>query len=164
MLPCPICSVSTIGVSTTSSLTDNVMALQDVKRWSRNCEFCNEVVRASHRCVDCQSIICGFHLKHHTRSRATKAHKILPLKARGLGNIPPLASPASKPYNVPIFCPRHDGVLVKLFCSEPCGQLICYDCSVAEHSGHSIFLADSPEVEVTHRTRLTRYTANLRHR
>lgn len=167
-LHCPICSVSTTGVSTTSALTDNVVALQDIKRYSRDCDLCDDSVRGSHRCVDCENILCAFHVRDHVRSRATNVHKIVPLtRARRdvrTQSAVSATSRKSEAHHVPIFCPRHDAVPAKLFCSEPCGQLICHDCSVSEHAGHSIFLAASPELEVKHRTRLTRHTVNLRHR
>lgn len=161
VLPCPLCTTPTTTI-TTNQLTNNVIALQDVKRHSTHCDFCDDTVDASHRCVDCESMLCNFHVKNHLRSRGTKTHEVLSLKSRGGVNAGIEA--ASVALHVPMFCPRHDDVPAKLFCSEPCGVMICHDCSVAEHSGHSVFLADSDGLDVSHRTRLTRKTAGLRYR
>lgn len=159
VIPCPLCGLATTGVSTTSSLTNNIIALQDLQRWSSHCIFCDDTVDASHRCMECESLLCPLHVKAHVRSRGTKSHQVVLINSRE-ANI----AAAQIMSHIPVICPNHVGVHAKLFCSEPCGTLICHNCSVVEHSGHTIFLADSKEVEVIHRTGLTRHIVNLGHR
>lgn len=152
----------TTGVSSTHALTNNVLVLQEVQRRSKQCDYCDDVVDASHRCIECKSLLCSFHVKAHARSRGTKSHNIFQLRGsnRGIG----AAAATGVVRRLPLACPRHAEVPAKLFCSEPCGALMCHDCSVADHSGHKIFLADSEEVEVIHRTGLTRRVIHLGHR
>lgn len=159
VVPCPLCGIATTGVSNTNGLTNNILALQDVQRRSGHCDLCDDTIDASHRCLECESLLCSFHVKAHTRSRGTKSHHVLSLGYKGIGDA---ATRIAR--RIPLFCPRHVEVPAKLFCSEPCGILMCNDCSVADHSGHRIFLADSDEVEVIHRTALTRHVVNLGHR
>lgn len=158
-IPCPLCGIVTAGISSTNGLTNNVIALQDIQRWSSHCNFCDDTVIASHRCLECESLLCAFHVEAHARSRATSTHKVFPLNARGVR-----AAAVRTAHHVPVFCPQHVGVVAKLFCSEPCGKLVCQDCSIAEHPGHKIFLANSEEVEVIHRTGLTQHVVNMGHR
>ncbi|CAM9144806.1 unnamed protein product, partial [Laminaria digitata] len=160
-IPCPVCRLVTTGVSSTDALTNNILVLQEVQRRSKQCDYCDDVVDASHRCIECKSILCSFHVKAHARSRGTKSHNIFQLRGsnRGIG-----AAATGVVRRLPLACPRHAEVPAKLFCSEPCGALMCHDCSVADHSGHTIFLADSEEVEVIHRTGLTRRVIHLGHR
>lgn len=160
-IPCPVCRRVTTGISCTDGLTNNVLALQEIQRRSKQCDYCDDLTDASHRCIECKSLLCSFHVKAHTRSRGTKTHNIFQLRGSnsGVG-----AAATGVVRRLPIACPRHAGVPAKLFCSEPCGALMCHDCSVVDHSGHKIFLADSEEVEVIHRTGLTRRTIDLGHR
>ena len=162
-IPCPICRLVTTGISTTDGLTNNILVLQEVQRRSKQCDYCDDVVNATHRCIECKSLLCPFHVKSHARSRGTKAHNIFLLREnnRGIGGGVAATGIVRR---LPLSCPRHAGAPAKLFCSEPCGTLLCHDCSVADHSGHSIFLADSEEVEVIHRTGLTRRVIDLGHR
>lgn len=159
---CPVCRVTTTGLASTNSLTNSIIALQDVQRWSSCCYFCDDRnAEASHRCFECESLLCALHAKTHARSRETKEHKPIPLDARGVN----AATTAKKGgHHVPVFCRRHNGVPAKLFCSKPCGTLVCHDCGVTEHSGHTIYLADSKEAEVIHRAGLTQQVVNLGHR
>lgn len=149
---CPLCGVSTSDVTSTSALQDNIVALQDVHRKNSHCDFCDDVAKASHMCHECASLLCTFHMTAHSVSRGTKSHRVVSLKNREAS------------HRVQITCARHRDVEAKLFCSEPCGTTICHNCSVAEHSGHSVFFSDSAEVEQVHRAGLTRRGVSLGHR
>ncbi|CAM9648078.1 unnamed protein product [Ectocarpus sp. 8 AP-2014] len=149
---CPLCGVSTSGVTSTSALPDNIVALQDVHRKHSHCDFCDDVAKASHMCYECASLLCTFHMTAHSVSRGTKSHRVVSLKNREAS------------HRVQITCARHRDVEAKLFCSEPCGTTICHNCSVAEHSGHSVVFSDSAEVEQIHRDGLTRRGVSLGHR
>lgn len=164
-IKCPICGVVTPNVTTTYDLHNNILALQDLHRKSRNCDFCEETAKAIHYCNECESLLCTFHANDHAVSRGTKDHKVISLHGRGPltgkgweGSVPDIS------HRIPIMCGRHKDVPAKLYCSKPCGTIICYDCSVAEHSGHAVLLADSEEVEVRLRADLTRRGVKMGHR
>lgn len=158
-IKCPMCGVLTSDVTTTSALQDNIMALQDLNRVNSHCDFCDDVVKASHACNECESLLCGFHVNAHAISRGTKLHHVVPLTDRAS-----MLSIHGISHRVPITCARHNDVPAKLFCLEPCCTIMCHDCSAADHAGHTVCLADSEEVEVMHRTDLTQRAIALGHR
>ncbi|CAM9465631.1 unnamed protein product, partial [Scytosiphon promiscuus] len=158
-IECPLCGVLTTDITRTATLQDNIMALQDLNRINSHCDFCDDVVKASHACNECESLLCAFHVNAHAISRGTKVHRVVPLTDRAS-----MLSIHGISHRVPITCARHNDVTAKLFCSEPCGTMMCHDCSAAGHAGHTVFLADSEEVEVIHRTELTRRAVALGHR
>lgn len=158
-IKCPTCGVVTSNVATSYDLPNDILALQNLHRKTRDCDYCDEVVKASHSCHKCESLLCAFHANDHAVSRGTKDHKMVSLEGReGEGPLPGVL------HRVPTMCGRHKDVPAKLFCSKPCGAIICYDCSVAEHSGHTVLLADSEEVELRHRADLTRRGVTMGHR
>ncbi|CAM9507129.1 unnamed protein product, partial [Hapterophycus canaliculatus] len=158
-ITCPLCGVLTSDITRTSALQDNIVALQDLNRMNSHCDFCDDVAQASHVCNECDSLLCAFHVNAHAISRGTKSHHLVALTDRGS-----MLSIHEISHRVPITCARHNDVPAKLFCSEPCGTIMCHDCSAAEHAGHDVSLADSEEVEVIHRTDLTRRAIALGHR
>lgn len=158
-IKCPLCGVTSDNVTTTTDLQDNILALQDLRGKSKDCDYCDETVQAFHFCNECESLLCTFHANAHAVSRGTKDHKLVALRGEGLEGFLPRES-----HRVPITCGRHKDVPAKLFCSEPCAITICYDCSVSEHRGHRVFLADSEEAEIKHRSDLTRQGVTMGHR
>jgi len=99
------------------------------------CECCGDeqqqptTTPASHRCDACAMCLCPSCVAIHAKLPATKTHQLTLL--------PPLPPPPSPSLAIPV-CATHSARPASLFC-DTCSQLICGECLVAQHAGHSLY-------------------------
>jgi sugar lactone lactonase YvrE len=73
--------------------------------------------------------------KYHKISRKTYSHELVPVgseKSKSKSEAKPLINVPHKPMS----CQLHEDEILKFFC-ETCSVLICRDCVICEHSGHT---------------------------
>ena len=102
-----------------------------------SCDQCVDVSNgpAVSFCVNCCEFLCKACTKHHKTWRKTLSHDLKPVgdsksklkgEAKSLVNVP----------HKPMSCQLHEDETLKFFC-ETCISLICRDCVICEHSGHT---------------------------
>ena len=103
------------------------------------CEHCDSGDFAVSLCSDCSVFMCEFCVTAHKRINATKNHQILTLtEVKKLG---------AKALAKPMFCSRHKGETLKLFCNT-CQKTICRDCTIVNHREHKYdFVTEVAEKE-----------------
>ena len=124
------------------------------------CEGCFKRGKAVSFCRQCIAFLCAPCVEQHRALRAFEGHKVESLddlKRGGAAHVP--LKEASPPK-----CPEHDKTM-KIFCFD-CSLLICRDCTLIDHNGHSYnFLKKcSTEARKTIRDSLTplrRVQANI---
>ena len=95
------------------------------------CESCFKRGKAVAFCRQCTAFLCAYCVEQHRALRAFEEHKVeslVDLKRGGVAHVPLKEAPPPK-------CPEHDE-LMKIFCMD-CNRLICRDCTVIDHNGHS---------------------------
>ena len=101
---------------------------------------CDQCVKVSNGpavtfCVNCCEFLCTNCTEHHQNWRKTLNHELQPVggaKSESKKASKPLVSVPHKPMN----CQLHEDETLKFFC-ETCCLLICRDCVICEHSGHT---------------------------
>ena len=86
-------------------------------------------------CVNCCEFLCKVCSKYHKISRKTYNHELVSVgteKSKSKGEATPLVNVPHKPMS----CQLHEDEILKFFC-ETCSVLICRDCVICEHSGHT---------------------------
>ena len=102
-----------------------------------SCDQCVDVSNgpAVSFCVNFCEFLCKACTKHHKTWRKTLSHDLEPVgdskskskeEAKSLANVP----------HKPMSCQLHEDKTLKFFC-ETCSSLICRDCVICEHSGHT---------------------------
>ena len=94
------------------------------------CEQCSKGKSIAF-CRQCADFICGECIAQHEKLKVFAGHNVVTLddlKRGGVKNLPLKEAPPPK-------CPEHDNVM-KVFCFD-CNRLICRDCTVIDHNGHS---------------------------
>ena len=94
------------------------------------CEMCSGA-KAEAFCRQCTKFICNDCVSSHRKMKVFAGHKVVTLqelKKGGFKQIPPKESP-------PSMCKDHDQQL-KIYCFD-CSCLICRDCIIYDHAGHS---------------------------
>ncbi|KAM4027781.1 E3 ubiquitin-protein ligase TRIM71 isoform 2-T2 [Anomaloglossus baeobatrachus] len=130
----------------------------------RCCSSCDDGSGASSHCMECQENLCDNCVRAHQRVRLTKEHVIERFPgSRAAGGISGTASPCnsaassaattsssstSSPYQgtaysmLPVFqerlsyCQQHDEEVLHFYC-DTCSTLICRECTIGRHAGHS---------------------------
>ena len=102
-----------------------------------SCDQCVDVSNgpATSFCVNCCEFLCKACTKHHKSWRKTLGHNLESVgdsKSKSKGEAKPLTNVPHKPMS----CQIHDDETLKFFC-ETCSSLICRDCVICEHSGHT---------------------------
>ncbi|CAH1793027.1 unnamed protein product, partial [Owenia fusiformis] len=145
--PCPVCNeqleipkngADAYGTNITIKSMVEILENQLTKGQNRNvnCDICiqeGEAVPAMSRCVECAEHMCKHCNKAHRRSRATQSHTIYGLT----GDAEKDARAALDNYiKRNIECPKHPDQPLRFFCKQD-KAVICRDCSITEHPGHS---------------------------
>ena len=94
------------------------------------CEQCSKGKSVAF-CRQCTDFICVDCITQHWKLKVFAGHKVATLeelKMGGAKDVPLKEAPPPK-------CPEHDE-LMKIFCMD-CNRLICRDCTVTDHNGHS---------------------------
>ena len=94
------------------------------------CEQCSGGVSIAF-CRQCAEFICADCVKSHQKMKVFAEHKVVTLEELKKGGAKQIL--VSKP--PPPKCPIHDEPM-KAYCSD-CSQLICRDCIVIDHAGHT---------------------------
>ena len=102
-----------------------------------SCELCVDESNgpAVSFCISCCEFLCKVCSKYHKISRKTYNHELVPVgseKSKSKGETKPLINVPHKPMS----CQLHEDEILKFFC-ETCCVLICRDCVICEHSGHT---------------------------
>lgn len=97
------------------------------------CEVC-ENKSASWKCFECNEFLCNQCRLVHVKSKATREHEVqcvreLSLVDRELPLVENKENDESK-------CRVHKNEVYQRYCDD-CKCLICFECSVSEHNGHS---------------------------
>ena len=130
---CPTCRnavfvpAGVAGLPKNFALLDIVNAAPQHERdgGSHYCEACDgEQHPATLCCLDCKEDMCNTAAGFHTRSKASRDHRVVSLEE--LKANPKLAA-------VTVFCPEHNDQYRYL--DEDCGHVVCRDCVTLEHSG-----------------------------
>ncbi|KAJ8290791.1 hypothetical protein GJAV_G00017610 [Gymnothorax javanicus] len=132
--------------------------LQPQLRGEPQCSSCDEGNHATSHCLDCREYLCDNCMYAHQRVRLTKDHFIeqlleslhLTSPTNNSINSRPLPQLFQSNYSLlPIFidrtryCPQHDNEVLRFFC-DSCSVPICRECSMGQHTAHSvIFLQDA---------------------
>ena len=158
-IPCPVCrremQVPQTGIQGLKTnfyliaLIDEV-ALQEKVVSSGNaklsCEFCNEDVEVTHRCLDCACNICSNCCRIHPRIPATSTHTIATLEDIRQEKVT-LKTIAK---DIGPRCPKHKGEVLRFYC-ETCQVLICRDCTVVDHRHPEHQYIDSAEASLKYK-------------
>lgn len=86
-------------------------------------------------CVNCCDFLCKPCSKHHKTWRKTLNHELMAVgdsKSTSKEEAKPLVNVPHKPMS----CQLHEDEVLKFFC-ETCTSLICRDCVICEHLGHT---------------------------
>ena len=86
-------------------------------------------------CVECCEFICKDCTRHHKSWRKTLSHELVPV-GDGKVKFNETAKTLLKMPHKPMHCVLHKDETLKCFC-ETCSTLICCNCMVMEHSGHT---------------------------
>ena len=103
-----------------------------------NCDRCIETSNgpAVSFCVNCCDFLCKVCSKDHKTWRKTLSHELQPVGSSAKSD-----AKSAKPLleSVPemlLNCQQHSDEALKFYC-ETCSMLICRDCIILDHSGHS---------------------------
>ena len=103
------------------------------------CENCDSGDTAVSRCAECSVFMCDFCVKAHKRMHSFKHHQIVSLEE--------VKSGGPKVSVKPVYCEKHQGETLKLFC-QSCDKPICRDCTIVDHKTHEyLFVADAAAKE-----------------
>ena len=103
------------------------------------CENCDSGDTAVSRCAECSVFMCDFCVKAHKRMHNLKHHQIVSLEE--------IKSGGPKVLVKPVYCEKHQGETLKLFC-QSCDKPICRDCTIVDHKTHEyLFIADAAAKE-----------------
>ena len=103
-----------------------------------NCDRCIETSNgpAVSFCVNCCDFLCKVCSKDHKTWRKTLSHELQPVGSSAKSDAKS-AKPLLKTVpEMPLNCQQHSDEALKFYC-ETCSMLICRDCIILEHSGHS---------------------------
>ena len=141
---CPTCR-KTVGVPTGVAGMPRNFALLEIVNETPNehagnighplgsyeCEACDEKHPSTFCCLDCRENMCKTAAQFHTRSKASRDHRVFSLEE--LKANPRLTS-------VSVLCPEHNDQF--RFFDENCGRVICRDCYALNHSRHKSLALD----------------------
>ena len=102
------------------------------------CDRCIETANgpAVSFCVSCD-FLCKVCSKDHKTWRKTLNHELQPVGSSAKSDSKSAAKPLLKNIpKMPLNCQKHSDEALKFYC-ETCSMLICRDCIILEHSGHS---------------------------
>ena len=96
----------------------------------KSCDFCVDTSTgpAVSFCHDCIEFLCKTCSNYHKTCRKFLNHKLEPMQSS--------QSKTLKVIDKPVSCQVHEDEILKFYC-ETCSSLICRDCMVIEHSGHT---------------------------
>ena len=102
-----------------------------------SCDQCVDVSSGSavSFCIECCEFLCKGCVQHHKKWRKTLNHELQPVggaKSTSKETAEPLKGIPHKPMS----CQLHEDETLKFFC-KTCCLLICRDCVICEHSGHT---------------------------
>ena len=138
---CPQCrSVGPVAGNDASSLPtmffiNGLIEVRDIMKQAESneipCQNCSDA-KATSFCHTC-GFICTSCNNAHQKMKVFSGHETLlitKMREKALTQLPTKKNPTSS-------CHKHDGELLKFFCSN-CEQLICRDCGLVDHAGHRL--------------------------
>ena len=138
---CPQCrSVGPVAGNDASSLPtmffiNGLIEVRDIMKQAESneipCQNCSDA-KATSFCHTC-GFICTSCDNAHRKMKVFAGHETLlisEMREKVLTQLPTKKNPTSS-------CHKHDGELLKFFCSN-CEQLICRDCGLVDHTGHRL--------------------------
>ncbi len=118
-----------------------------------NCERCVKEVMAVEYCYNCATFACDFCCQVHERWSGYSSHRIVPV-----GELRKSLEDFSLSNGKDVDCSIHH-LKLRLYC-ETCQELICSDCTVRPHQGHSFDLI-TDELIVAHKTKIRQSLESL---
>ncbi|KAI8512682.1 hypothetical protein Bbelb_093210 [Branchiostoma belcheri] len=123
---CPVQTCKEEVAKGDSDLTDNILVANIInaksvacaKKDSVKCTSCDNLLEASHRCLDCQRFLCVNCHAAHKHMQIFRSHRIQ--------NISEFFS-QQQAQKRPLYCSKHQGETLELFC-ETSGMLCCTKC------------------------------------
>ena len=110
------------------------------------CERCVEENPATGFCCQCCTLLCELCCDDHKRSKTTLNHKLLHAPGKATGALAEETDSSDSGLGLvfqpemvatePQLCNVHSDEILKFYC-ETCSCLVCRDCTVVEHSGHT---------------------------
>ncbi|XP_077999464.1 E3 ubiquitin-protein ligase TRIM56-like [Glandiceps talaboti] len=119
---------------------------ESVKVICSGCE--NDVIGTSSFCMNCKEFLCRICGTHHTRTKHTRDHQVVP--GSEMECIEKMVEMRSRSAAT---CSMHENESIKLHC-ENCKVPVCVLCSVTTHRGHEF--NDAESATETARTNITR--------
>jgi hypothetical protein len=96
------------------------------------CEVCEERHPATSQCVDCGELLCADVASIHSKFKATKGHRVLPL-AEAQSQL------KNNPLPVVVMCKEHPNKPYEFY-DETCEKLLCVSCAILGcHAGTMSF-------------------------
>ena len=140
-MECPQCrSVVAVAGNDPSSLPtvffiNNLIEVCEILKKAKGneiaCQSCSSDGKATSFCHTC-GFVCATCANLHETIKILTEHKTIPISKMREGALIQLLikkAPTST-------CQEHEGELLKLYCFE-CEQLICRDCALVDHTGHT---------------------------
>ncbi|XP_078662200.1 uncharacterized protein LOC144906106 [Branchiostoma floridae x Branchiostoma belcheri] len=123
---CPVQTCKEEVAKGDHDLTDNILVANIInaksvacaKKESVKCTSCDNLLEASHRCLDCQRFLCVNCHAAHKHMQIFRSHRIQ--------NISEFFS-QQQAQKRPLYCSKHQGETLELFC-ETSGMLCCSKC------------------------------------
>ncbi|KAK7096087.1 transcription intermediary factor 1-alpha-like [Littorina saxatilis] len=92
------------------------------------CEMCDDKdAVVSYRCEECDQFACETCARSHSRIKATRSHTLTPATSTGEPTLP---------QSKDLHCQVHAEEKLRFYCTK-CNQVICRDCKLTSHEGHS---------------------------
>ena len=106
----------------------HVLQVRQAKDASPVCGECDSTSPCTAYCATCEAFLCDFCCTAHKKMKLCRNHEVLPLQN--------VTTESLKPSLKPRYCAEHAEEALKLYC-ETCQKLICRDCTLVVHHGHS---------------------------
>ncbi|XP_056019689.1 uncharacterized protein LOC125672240 [Ostrea edulis] len=97
------------------------------------CGMCEKHTDLSHRCKQCEVVICYGCVLIHKKIRKLIHHELFPIRRNSADNP---NDPVE--FSSDVFCTQrdHEKEMLRIYCSSPCRKSVCILCAFRNHRGH----------------------------
>ncbi|XP_056007877.1 E3 ubiquitin-protein ligase TRIM71-like [Ostrea edulis] len=98
------------------------------------CGMCDKNTDLSHRCKQCEVVICNGCVLIHRKIRKLIHHELFPIHRNSAENL--VNDPGE--FSSDVFCTQrdHEKEILRIYCSSPCRKPVCILCAFGNHLGH----------------------------